>query len=326
MKSKNSIKRVAILIYPELRTFEFSCAVELFALDRLNIPKCYHTDLISIESGPTRASGGFFIQNDHEFSSEAKKDFFNNYDYVVIAGWTGNTTMASHQLLSSLRYFHSHGGTLVSFCGGAFALAQTGILDCKTATTHWMYADEFKQQFPYVLFQDNVLFTEEERLYTSAGSAAALDLGLYLIRKDFGASIANQIARRLVISPQREGGQAQYADILKTSNQTDHLSKSIEWANNNLQASISIDEMAKQACLSRRSFDRHFRNTTGMSPKAWLTQQRINLARELLENPNFDMEQISIKSGFGSAMNLRHHFAQQLGITPTHYRKQFIKI
>lgn len=326
MISKTSnIKRVAILAYPELSTFEFACAVELFALERPEIPKCYDTDVIATEEGSLTAMGGFLITPDHVFSSTAKHDYFKNYDMVVIGGWTGNHIHASDDLLDALRKFHNSGGTLVGFCGGAFVLAQTGLLDSKTATTHWMFADNFKKQFPNIQFQENVLYTEEDRLYTSAGSAAALDLGLHLIRKDFGASISNQIAKRLVTSPQREGGQAQYATTNSHPDKPSPLNNSIRWANDNLHKQISIDEMAKLAYLSRRSFDRHFRNDFGKSPKEWLTQQRINLARELLESSTIDMEQIALKTGFGSAMNLRHHFRQVLKVSPTHYRNQFIQ-
>lgn len=321
--NKSNIKHVAILAYPDLCTFEFGCAVELFSLERKEILKCYSTEIIATEAGPIDAVGGFSIKTDQVFSATPNNDFFKNFNMVIIAGWTGNNVQASEELLAALKHFHNNGGTLVAFCGGAFVLAQTGLLNDKTATTHWMYAEEFKLQFPRIDFQENVLYTEEDRLYTSAGSAAALDLGLHLIRKDFGASISNQIAKRLVISPQREGGQAQYASTISNPDKPNHLNKSIQWANDNLHKNISIDEMAQQACLSRRSFDRHFRSNLGKSPKAWLIQQRINLAREFLENSQTDMEQIAMQSGFGSAMNLRHHFSQVLGVSPTHYRNQF---
>ena len=327
MKAKNiNIKRVAILAYPNLSTFEFGCAIELFALERLELPKCYSTDVIATQAGPINAVGGFTINTDRVFSANPKNDFFKDYDKVIIAGWTDNQVQASDDLLAALCQFYDSGGTLVSICGGAFVLAQTGLLDNKTATTHWLFTEEFKRQFPQVKFQENVLYTKEDRLYTSAGSAAGLDLGLHLIRKDFGANISNKVAKRLVISPQREGGQAQYANLSSTPKNPNHLSKSIQWANDNLHKQITIDEMAQQAYLSRRSFDRHFRSNLGQSPKEWLTQQRINLAREFLESSQADMEQIAVKSGFGSSMNLRHHFSQVLGITPTHYRNQFLQI
>ena len=323
MQTNNS-KRVAILAYPELCTFEFGCAVELFALPRPELQHRYDTDIIAIQAGAIKATGGFSVESDLVFKATKNNDYFNAYDRVVIAGWTGPDFKAPEDLLCSLRHFYNSGGSLVSFCGGAFVLADTGLLNGKNATTHWRYENQFKQQFPQIQFQENVLYTEEERLYTSAGSAAGLDLGLHLIRQDFGASTANEIAKRLVISPQREGGQAQYANKIATPQDTHHLSKSIQWAHDNLSANISIDEMATQACLSRRSFDRHFRNQLGQSPKEWLIQQRINLAREFLESSQATIEHIAEQTGFGSAMNLRHHFNHVLGISPTHYRNQYL--
>ncbi len=242
----------------------------------------------------------------------------------MIAGWSGIDVDLPKDVKQSLQDFYKRGGTLISFCSGAFALAATGLLDNKNATTHWRYESRFKEKFPQIHFQENVLYTEEERLYTSAGSASALDLGLHLIQKDYGSAIANEIAKRLVISPQREGGQAQYAQQ-HAPEKPQHLSSSMQWAIEHLQNNITINQMAEHACLSRRSFDRHFRSSLGISPKEWLTQQRIGLAREYLENSSVSIDIIAEQSGFGSSMNLRHHFSQVLGVSPSHYRRQFLQ-
>ena len=310
-------KRVAILTYPDLCTFEFACAIELFSLSRPDIKDWYQTDIVALEKGPQNAIGGFQIQSDTLFSPNKG---FAYYDMLVIAGWSGINI--PNPLKEAILLFHQTGGILVSFCSGAFVLAATGLLNNKKATTHWRYEDSFKQKFPLINFQENVLFTQEERLYTSAGSASALDLGLHLIRQDYGSAIANKIAKRLVISPHRQGGQAQYASKVAPQN-IDFLSASLEWAQDNLTQNISINQMAEQACLSRRSFDRHFRENLGISPKEWLTRQRINLAREYLESSLASIEQVAEKSGFGSAMNLRHHFSQVLRVSPSDYRRQF---
>jgi len=312
-------KRVAILAYPNLCTFEFACAVELFALSRPDIKHWYQTDIMALEKGPQNAIGGFQVQSDNVFSPTKG---FSGYDMLVIAGWSGIDIEIPEVLKHAIITFYKAGGTLVSFCSGAFVLAATGLLDNKNATTHWRYEESFKQKFSQIQFQENVLFTEEDKLYTSAGSASALDLGLHIIRKDYGSSIANKIAKRLVISPHRQGGQAQYASQ-KTPLSVDHLGASLEWAQKNLQGNITINQMAERACLSRRSFDRHFRSSLGISPKEWLTRQRVNLAREYLESSQAGIEQVAEKSGFGSAMNLRHHFSQTLGVSPSHYRRQF---
>ncbi len=315
-------KRVAILTYPNLCTFEFSCAIELFALSRPDFKNWYQTDIVSLQSEPVKATGGFQVSSDYVFS---KDDGFKNYDMVVIAGWSGIDITVPEELINALKQFYQSGGILVSFCSGAFVLASTGLLNNKSATTHWRYEESFKEKFPNINFQENVLYTEEERIYTSAGSASALDLGLHIIRKDYGASISNEVAKRLVVSPQREGGQAQYANQKTILDKPNHLNSSMQWAIDNLQKPITINQMAEHAHLSRRSFDRHFRTNLSISPKEWLTKQRIGLAREYLENSQISIDQIAEQSGFGSAMNLRHHFGQNLGVSPSHYRRQFLQ-
>jgi AraC family transcriptional activator FtrA len=315
-------KRVAILSYPNLCTFEFGCAVELFALPRPDIKHWNQTDIVSLQPEAVSAIGGFHVKSDIVFT---KVKGFSDYDILVIAGWSGPDIELSDDLLSAIKNLHKKGGRLVSFCSGAFALAASGLLDNQRATTHWRYEEQFKKKYPLIKFQENVLYTENNNIYTSAGSASALDLGLHIIRQDFGSGIANEIAKRLVISPQREGGQAQYANKA-TPQEANHLSKSLEWANKNLHKNIKINQMAEHAFLTRRSFDRHFRSTLGLSPKEWITHQRISLAREYLENSKASIEEVAEKSGFGSTMNLRHHFSQVLGVSPSHYRRQFFEL
>ena len=315
-------KKVAILAYPNLCTFEFACAVELFALPRPDISNWYQCDIISTEKKPITATGGFKISTDHLFQPDKG---FIGYDMLVIAGWSGLQIRPSNTIIHAMKAFHAQGGRIITFCSGAFALAATGLLSNKTATTHWRYENTFKQLFPDILFQQNVLFTQEHNLYTSAGSAAALDLGLHIIQKDYGTSIANKVAKRLVVSPKREGGQAQYATHTTTPKQYSSLTNCLTWAKENLNKTLSINEMAEKACLSRRSFDRHFRAHLGLSPKAWLIKQRIDLARDYLESTNLSIEQVAEACGFGSAMNLRHHFSEQLKVSPSHYRRQFLR-
>jgi len=310
---------VAILAYPDLCTFEFGCATELFALKRPDINNWYQTDIIGINDGPFQATGGIQLLTNNSLE---KNEDFKKYDWLIIPGWSGVNEKVPDRLIHALRDYYQHGGKIVSFCSGAFVLGATGLLDGRTATTHWAYEGAFREQFPRVKFQENVLYTEDERLYTSAGSAAALDLGLHVIRQDFGTSTANQVAKRLVISPHREGGQAQYA-VQKKPAGNQLLNESLQWASNNLHKNINVNQMADKACLTRRSFDRHFRATMGMSPKEWLIRQRINLAQDYLESTRVSMEQIADKSGFGSPMNLRHHFSKILGVSPSYYRRQF---
>lgn len=314
-------KKVAILLSPPISTFEFACAVELFALPRPEYPTWYQSDVVSFEKEDHPATGNIVIKTNKVLSHS---DGFKSYDMVVIPAWSGLDTKPTLSLINNLVKFHQQGGTLVSFCSGSFAIAQTGLLDGLEATTHWNYADNFRKKFPKIIFKDNVLFTDNNRILTSAGSAAGLDLGMHIIKKDFGAAVANEVAKRLLISSQREGGQAQYANKTQTTH-SNNLKQTLKWAQNNLHNNLTIDQMADQACYSRRTFDRHFQKSIGMSPKKWLIHQRITLARELLETSTHNMEQIAEASGFGSAMNLRHHFSQILGVSPSHYRNQFLK-
>ena len=315
-------KRIAILTYPKLCTFEFACAIELFALQRPDIEDWYNCDIISLGNKCTSSTGGFCIEADITFSPELG---FSHYDKVIIPGWTGIDAEVPKKLTRALQDFYHNKGTLISFCSGAFVLAATGLLNNKDATTHWRYEESFKEQYPTINFKENVLYTLSDRLYTSAGSASALDLGISIIREDFGSTIANNIAKRLVISPHREGGQAQFSNNIEPI-QENMLKGSLEWAKRNIQHNISIDQMAKKACLSRRSFDRHFRSNMGLSPKEWLIKQRIHLAKEFLESSHASIEYIAEKSGFGTPMNFRHHFTKTLGISPSHYRNSFIHI
>lgn len=318
---KNYRKKVAILIYPNISTFEFGCAVELFALPRPEYPFWYETDVISLEDKHYSATGGVQIKSDFVLDHDCG---FDNYDMVIIPAWTDIDVAPSPELIKNLIDLHSRGGSLVSICNGAYVLAATGLLEGQEATTHWQFIDHFKGKFPHIEFKENVLFTDNNHIYTSAGSAAGIDLGMHIIKKDFGAKIANEVAKRLVISSQRSGGQAQFAKRTQPKH-TDKLSETLNWAKENLHESITINQLAERTCYSRRTFDRHFRDTTGMSPKEWLIQERVNLARELLESSKRNVEQVAEASGFGSAMNLRHHFSQLLGVSPSHYRNQFIR-
>lgn len=314
-------KKVAILIYPNISTFEFGCAVELFSLPRPEYPFWYQTDVVSLEDTAFTATGGITIKSDIVLNHD---DGFDEYDMVVIPAWTDINVEPSTELLNNLLHFHQQGGTLVSICSGSYVLAATGLLDGLEATTHWHYVDHFKEKFPNVCIKENVLFTDTNRIYTAAGSAAGIDLGMHIIKKDFGAKIANEVAKRLVISSQREGGQAQFAKKALPMH-TDKLSETLDWAKQNLDKHITINKLAERTCYSRRTFDRHFRDAIGMSPKEWLIQQRLTLAREMLESSKTNVEQVAEASGFGSAMNLRHHFSQSLGVSPSHYRNQFIQ-
>ena len=307
--------KIAILAYDKLAMFEFSCALELFALPRPEYSNWYQTEVVTFESGSLHALGGIAIQARQVSSLEP-------YDVLVIPGWNSQSKRVNAKLAEAVSLFAEQNKRLVSFCSGAFLLAQLGLLQNKQATTHWRYAEIFRQRFEQVKFVDDVLYTQDGNIYCSAGSAAALDLGIALIREDFGHVIANQVARRLVISPHRSGGQAQYVET-PVAKQTGVFAATLDWAINHLNQALDVDDLARYAGMSRRSFDRRFRQTVGSSPKFWLNQQRINLAKQLLETQNLSIEQLAANVGFENAVTLRFNFNKYVGIAPSQYQSQF---
>lgn len=307
--------KIAILLGPSVATFELGCASELFALSRPEYPDWYQTDLISFHPGPLMATGGLQLL-------VPQVQDLTPYDTILIPNWSVSEPEPPPELRAQLLAAYQRGVRLISFCSGAFLLAELGVLRGKAATTHWRYADEFQRRYPDSRYQHNVLYCFDGQIGCSAGSAAALDLGLAVIRRDFGFEIANQVAKRAVISAHREGGQAQFV-TLPLQKKTNLLSATMDWALLNLNKPLAIEQLADKAGMSRRSFDRHFKASTGLSPLQWLLQQRLQLVQHYLEQGQHSIEQISDLTGFGSSLNLRQQFQKQLGISPRQYQRQF---
>jgi transcriptional regulator GlxA family with amidase domain len=216
------------------------------------------------------------------------------------------------------------GARLLSFCSGAFALAHAGLLDGRAATTHWMYAAELARQFPRVEVLPDVLYVDAGNVLTSAGTAAGIDLALYVVRGDFGAEIANAVARRMVVPPHRDGGQAQFVtQPVPESGEGGHLGATLDWMIAHLHEPLSIEAMANHALLSPRTFARRFREVTGATPHDWLTARRVQHAQRLLEVSDLPVDQVAETSGLGSAANLRLHFRRLLDTSPITYRRTF---
>lgn len=314
--------KTAILTYDNLSIFEFGCAVKIFAVERPEFADWYQTDLVSIGKDKIRAEGGIEI-------SVKKVANLNDYDTLIIPGWCfADATEAScleylpYDLVEAVRLFSEGGGRVLSFCTGAFLLAEAGLLNGREATTHWWYAEPFKRLYPDVTFRDNVLYLYDGQIGCSAGSAAALDFGLEVVRQDFGHERGDIIARRLVIPPHRSGGQAQFVETPMLVNQS-HFASTLDWAIQRLDTAINVNSLASKANMSRRAFDRHFRASLGMSPKEWITRRRLDLAQKQLTVGDESMETIARRSGFESPMNMRHHFRKIFGISPSQYRAQF---
>lgn len=309
------MKKVAILAHTHVTLFEMSCAIELFALPRPEFENWYQTDVVNLQDSDIQTTGNLLLRAQYVESLQS-------YDTLIIPGWPTWDYPIPDRIKQQITLFTQEGKQVLTLCSGSFLLARLGLLDGKTATTHWMYEQKFRQQFPLVHYQPDVLYVFDENIGCSAGSAAALDLGLAVIRSDYGYNIANQVAKRLVISAHRLGGQAQFVEtpMLEIPNQ---FSAAIDWANSQLDKSITVDTLADKANMSRRTFDRKFRASFNLSPKEWLTQQRIERAKGLLEGEAHSIERLANMSGFENATTLRHHFRRLVGVSPQQYRAQF---
>ena len=312
--TKDNSKRVAILVDEGLALFELGCAVELFALPRPEISNWYQTEVVSFNPNMLNATGGIQVQ--------AKAvGCLSNYDLLVIPSWPINRPV-SNEIKSAVRDFFDSGGKVVSFCSGAFLLGEAGLLDGRKAVTHWRYANEFKQRFLNTEYVDDVLYLYDGQIGCSAGSSAAIDLGIEVIRAEYGYQIANQVARRLVLAAHRSGGQSQFIEAPIPKNQN-HISETLDWVIQNIDSPLEVNQLAEKANMSRRTFDRHFRKTLNMSPKKWLIQQRLERAKSLLENSSQNIDNVAYNSGFETPIAMRHNFRKYLKISPSNYRRQF---
>jgi AraC family transcriptional activator FtrA len=241
----------------------------------------------------------------------------------VISGWRDLDERPPEALLNAIRAAYARGARLVTICSGAFVLAAAGVLDGRRATTHWMFAETLQTRYPNIRVEPDVLFVDEGQILTSAGSAAGLDLCLHIVRCDYGAEIANQVARRLVVPPQREGGQSQYIPTSMRSNPANGLARVLEWAQRRLHEPLSVERLADRAAMSGRTFARRFREETGTTPHQWLTHQRLIAAQRRLETTQEPIDDVAEAVGLRTAATLRLHFRDMLGTTPTAYRRKF---
>jgi AraC family transcriptional activator FtrA len=310
---------VAAVAYDRLCTFEFGCAVELFALPRPELDVAWYDFAVcAAERGPIRATGGIAMQVSHSLR------LLERADTIVIPGWRDADEMPPEGLLHKLRRAYDRGARLCSICSGVFVLAAAGVLSGKRATTHWRYADRLASGYPDISVEPNALYVDEGQVLTSAGSAAGLDMLLHLVRKDFGAKVANQVAQRLVIPPHREGGQAQFVPRpVAASDDRGRLSKLLDWIRIHIDAKHTIESLAGRASMSPRTLQREFNAATGLAPYAWIVCERIERAKELLETGRLPAQRIAERVGMGSAESLRHHFRERVGTTPAQYRARF---
>jgi AraC family transcriptional activator FtrA len=308
---------VAVIAHDGLATFEFAIAVEVFGLPRPEFVPWYRFAVCAVEPGPLRATGGIRIEVD------GGMELLETAGTIVVPGWKNLDEPAPGPLVEALVRAHGRGARLVSICSGAFLLADTGLLAGRRATTHWTHAARLQRRHPEIVVDPSVLYVDEGQVLTSAGSAAGLDLCLHLVRRDFGAAVAAQVARRLVIYPQRDGGQAQFIDHRPAGEGRGGLGRFMDWLGARLAEELTINAMAREAGMSRRTFLRRFRDHTGMAPHAWIVRERLRRVRILLETTDRSVEAVAFECGFGTAATLRHHFRQAIGTSPQDYRRRF---
>jgi AraC family transcriptional activator FtrA len=310
--------RVVALAYDRLCTFEFGCAVELFALERPELEvEWYDFAVCAAEPGPVRALGGIVIDAPHA------PELLAAADTIVIPGWRDADEAPPEALLECIRAAYARGARLCSICSGVFVLAAAGVLDGKQATTHWRYADRLARRYPKIEVLPDDLYVDNGQVITSAGSAAGLDMLLHLVRRDHGAHVGNLVAQRLVMPPHREGGQAQFLPRPMAHDEEGRLSRLMEYVRANPAADHDVRSMAARAAMSPRTLQRRFQEATGFGPVEWLLRERIAIVKDLLETGEAPLARIAEQAGFGSEESLRHHFRRLAATTPAAYRRQF---
>lgn len=313
--------QVVALVYDGLCTFEFGIAAEIFGIARPEMgPGWYRFTSAAIEPGALRAQGGLRVLSDGGI------DLLDSADVIVVPGWRGAEAAVPTALTESLVTAHRRGCRLVSICSGAFVLAATGLLDGRRVTTHWRYAEALRRRFPALLVDEAALYHGEDGIFTSAGSAAGIDLMIELVRRDFGAEAANSVARRIVMPAHRSGGQAQFLERPVAVRRETTLGPLLDEVRAGLARRWTIARMSKAVNMSRRTFERRFVEATGLGPGEWLIAERVEATKDLLTRSTASMEEIAAAVGFGTAHSLRHHFRARVRLTPSAYRQEFMHI
>jgi len=310
------LNTIVLLALPGVAPFEFGVICEVFGIDRSDTGGvAFDFTIATAEPGPVRTSLGYemYIETGLEVAATAD----------LIAVPAHDVSNIDERFLQVIRDAEARGAWVLSVCSGAFALAKAGILDGRGATTHWMHTDQLAAEYPGTRVDPDVLFVEDRRVVTSAGTASGIDAALHIVRKEHGAAVANVIARRMVVPPQRDGGQSQYIDNPVQECQDDSFSVVAQWMLDHLAEDLSVDQLARRALMSSRTFARRFRAEMGTTPAAWLNRQRIIRAQQHLERTDTSFEAIAQQTGFGTAAVMRHHFVKVLQTTPTAYRRAF---
>ncbi len=307
--------QMAVVVGPRMSLFEFSAVWDVFGVDpEVGVP-WYQVTLCSSSPPPVPLSVPGVVITDVSPLRALRRA-----ETIVVPPMA----LPSPETLTALRQAHARGARILSLCTGAFVLAAAGLLDGRRATTHWASAEQLAEMYPAIDVDPRVLYVDNGDILTSAGSAACLDLCLHVVRQDFGADVANAVARQMVVPPHRAGGQAQFVTTaIRDVTEADPFSDALQWAAANLGEPLSVELLAHRAAMSTRTFARHFGATVGATPHQWILQQRLVLAQRLLETTDLPVDRVAEECGLGTATNLRMRFQQSIGTTPTAYRRTF---
>jgi transcriptional regulator GlxA family with amidase domain len=314
------IRNVAVLVYDGVAPFELGVLHEAWGSDRSDdgLPVMDFA-ICAPEAGPVASQGGFSMVVDHDLSRAAEADLL-----AVPACQEGRPVPEA--VLQALRDGHARGAKILSLCTGAFVLGEAGLLDGRSCTTHWRHSDRLAARFPAARVVPEVLYVDDGQVLTSAGTAAGIDACLHLWREEYGAAAASLIARRMVVPPQREGGQAQYIRTPVPDCDVETLGPLLVWLTEHLRDQHTVESLAAAANMSPRTFARRFRAETGTTPHAWITRQRVLRSEELLETTDRSVDWIAGEVGFGTAAMLRHHFTKVRSVSPQQYRRTFCSL
>lgn len=319
-QSSRVVRRVAALVDEGSNPFELGCMTEVFGIHRPEVGGALYDFRLCARGGSARMRQGMFTMTDVEDLST-----LDWADTVIVPNRPDTDKPHHPEVLAAIARAHQRGARMIGMCSGAFTLAEAGLLSGRRATVHWRWAEEFRTRFPDVRLDPDVLFVDDGDILTSAGSAAALDLGLHVVRADHGAEIGAAVARRLVFAAHRPGGQRQFIERPIPRNARDPLASAIAWAEHHATEPITVADIAKRAAVSLATLHRRFTDEIGCTPGQWLTAVRLEHARRLLESTTMPVEQAARASGLGTATNLRRHLTGATGLTPSAYRQQYAK-
>ncbi len=311
------LKNVAVLVYPGVAPFELGVLCEAWGIDRADqgVPN-FDFAICTPDPGEVATSlPGFGLQVTEGL------DRLDAADLICLPAMPRDAPVPP-EVIAALRSAYDRGARLLSVCVGAFVLGEAGLLDGRRCTTHWRYVEELEQRFPLALVDCAVLYVDDGQVITSAGSAAGVDACLHLIRQEFGSGVAATVARRMVVPPHRDGGQAQFIETPVPA-PAETLQPLLEWMASHVHEDVGVETLAARALMSPRTFARRFKAETGTTPYHWVTNQRVLIAERLLEESHETVERIASRVGFSNATALRHHFTRLRGTTPQQYRRTF---